>query len=103
MAGYVAACSAVGRLSSADCGLDHPDGILDVIPGTGTDPHFNPTKIFYSKEVKGSKSSPAAGLDSTMLCTDSQSQPYSSRKRTTIGSPTPLTNQYNWPAPHLPV
>jgi hypothetical protein len=30
--------------------------ILDVIPDTGTDPHFNPTKSLYLKEVKGSKS-----------------------------------------------
>jgi hypothetical protein len=63
-------------------GLDHPDGILGVIPGTGTDPHVNPTKILYLKKVKGSKSSPAAGLDPTKLCTDSQSQPLPARRRT---------------------
>lgn len=61
-------------------GLDHPDGILGLIPGTGTDPHFNPTKILYLKKVKGSKSSPATGLDLTKLCTESQSQPYTSKK-----------------------
>ena len=51
-----------------------------MIPGTGTDPHFSPTKILYLKKVKGSKSSPATGLDLTKLCTDSQSQPYTSKK-----------------------
>jgi hypothetical protein len=66
-------------------GLDHPDGILGVIPGTvipgtGTNPTLNPTKILYLKKVKGSKSTPATGLDPTRLCTDSQSQPYTSKK-----------------------
>ncbi|MGH3763589.1 MAG: hypothetical protein ACRDS0_25915 [Pseudonocardiaceae bacterium] len=61
-------------------GLLNPDGILGVIPGTGTNPNFNPTKILYLKKVKGSKTTPAAGLDPTKLCTDSQSQPYTSKK-----------------------
>ncbi|MGH3770863.1 MAG: hypothetical protein ACRDRW_05625 [Pseudonocardiaceae bacterium] len=61
-------------------GLQNPDGILGVIPGTGTDPRSNPTKVLYLKKLQGSKSSPAAGLDPAKLCTDSQSQPYTSKK-----------------------
>ncbi|MGH3428421.1 MAG: hypothetical protein ACRDQZ_12780, partial [Mycobacteriales bacterium] len=61
-------------------GLQNPDGILGVIPGTGTNPVTNPTKILYLKKLKGSKASPAAGLDPAKLCTDSQSQPYTSKK-----------------------
>jgi len=61
-------------------GLDHPDGILGVIPGTGTDPFFNHPKIIYLKKITGSKSSPAAPLDTTKLCTDAQSKPYTSKK-----------------------
>ncbi|MBV8542027.1 MAG: hypothetical protein JO364_00545 [Pseudonocardiales bacterium] len=60
-------------------GLQNPDGILGVVPGTGTNPLTNPTEILYLKKVKGSKSSPAAGLDPTKLCTNSQSQPYTSK------------------------
>ncbi|HEY6423482.1 MAG TPA: hypothetical protein VIY28_09605 [Pseudonocardiaceae bacterium] len=61
-------------------GLQNPDGILGVVPGTGANVNTNPTKILYLKKVKGSKSSPATGLDTTKLCTDSQSQPYTSKK-----------------------
>lgn len=61
-------------------GLQNPDGILGVIPGTGTNSTTNPTKVLYLKKAKGSKTAPATGLDPAKLCTDSQSQPYTSKK-----------------------
>ena len=59
-------------------GLQNPDGILGVIPGTGTNTFFNPTKILYLKKIKGSKNSLPPGV--TAVCSDTQSQPYTSKK-----------------------
>jgi len=60
-------------------GLQNPDGLLGVIPGPGTDAS-DPIQVLYLKKVAGSKSTPAAGLDPTKLCTDAQSQPYTGKK-----------------------
>ena len=59
-------------------GLLNPDGILGAIPGTGTDAS-NPLKVMYLNKPKGSKTAPAQGLDTTRLCVDTQSKPFTTK------------------------
>ena len=60
-------------------GLKNPDGILGAVPGTGGS-SASPLKVLYLAKFKGSKATPAMGLDAAKLCQDSQSQALTSKK-----------------------
>ena len=58
-------------------GLLNPDGILGAVPGTGTG--STPLQVLYLNKPKGSKTVPAQGLDSSKLCVDTQSKPFTTK------------------------
>jgi hypothetical protein len=61
-------------------GLVDPDGILGLVPGTGTDPVTNPARVLWLRKDKNAYAKQTVLPNATNSCIDTQSQAYTSKK-----------------------